>query len=555
VVRTARRRIAERATLRAAAGARAGVFAASITVGRLTLLVFGLVIGGSLWWSVWLTGTQPAGAYFSTTARAWELAAGACCAALASRTCLLRGLLADALAWCGLLSIALSVAIYNESTPFPGYAAVAPVVGAAALIASRGGSAHRGPLRLLSNPVARRVGEWSYSLYLWHWPLLVIAAGYAGRPLRIDERLAIVALSVAASAASYSLVENPMRRARLLSTATVRSLAVYPAALSLTLGAAVIAQQQIDHQALAAASVPAITLDNFGPVHGPEFELSQDPAVALVQASTIAALNDRPIPGRLRPSLLGLRGDVADVGDCDYDTDVRRLCERGAVGSDKVLVAFGDSHARAWIPALDIIAKRAGYAAYYLVKPGCNPGEIVPDIGYGPFTGCVEWREWALAQIEQLRPDVVVIANDLPPGVVEDGQTVRTADEPASVAALVESGLEQVIAELAPSVGQVVVIGDGPGAPEPPGDCLSARDASLGDCVFRRGANARLLFQAQRAAADAAGADFVSPLAWFCYRGWCPAVIGSTVAYRDTEHITTEYSAQLADALQQSLGV
>jgi hypothetical protein len=44
-------------------------------------------------------------------------------------------------------------------------------------------------------------------------------------------------------------------------------------------------------------------------------------------------------------------------------------------------------------------------------------------------------------------------------------------------------------------------------------------------------------------------------LKWFCYRGWCPAVVGSTVTYRDTEHITTAYAAQLADPLRRALGI
>jgi peptidoglycan/LPS O-acetylase OafA/YrhL len=550
VVRAVGRRTAERAALRVARRRPRPRQAA--TLNRAVLLVLGLATAGSLAFSVSLTAREPASAYFSTTARAWELAVGAGCAALASPATRLHGRVADAMAWCGLLSIAFSVAVYSESTPFPGYAAIAPVAGTALLIAAQGGSARSGPRLLLTNPVARHLGDWSYSLYLWHWPLLVVAAGYAGRPLSLDASLAIVAVAIAVSAATYYLVENPMRRARLLSAATVRGLAVYPAALALSLGAAVVAQQQIDREAVAAAAVPAVTLENFGPSRLPDFRLSRDPAVALVQASTMAALNDRPVPGQLHPSLLGLQRDVADVGDCDYSTGVRVLCERGAVGSDKVLVALGDSHARAWIPALDVIAERGGYAAYYLVKQGCNPGAIVPDVGNGPYTGCVEWREWALAEIDRLHPDVVVIADDMPPGVVEDGQTV---DDPQGVADAVEAGLEQTMAELEPAVGRIVMVGDGPGMPELPGDCLSTRGATLGDCLFRRGSRAKLLFGAQHDAAQAAGVDFVNPLRWFCYRGWCPTVVGSTVTYRDTEHITTAYAAQLAGPLQRAMGM
>jgi peptidoglycan/LPS O-acetylase OafA/YrhL len=550
-VAAVRRRSAERAAL-SRGGGRRRRRTRLVTVHRTTLLVLGVIAGGSLAWSVWLTDHNPAGAYFSTTARAWELGVGAGCATLAPRTARLRGRIADAMAWCGLLSIALSVVIYSETTPFPGYAAMAPVVGTALLIATQGGTAHRGPRLLLTNLVARRLGDWSYSLYLWHWPLLVVAAGHVGRPLALDESLLLVVAAVALSAATYALVENPMRRARLLSAATVRGLAVYPAALALSLGAAIVAQQQIDREALAAAAVPGVTTSNFGPARVPEFRLSKDPTVALVQASVMAALNERDVPGHLSPPLLGLQHDVADVGECDYSTGIRDLCERGVVGSDKVLVAFGDSHARAWIPALESIAERTGYAAYYLVKQGCNPGQVVPDVGSGPYTGCVEWRDWAIEEIERLQPDLVFIADDLPPAVVQDG---RSVDDPHVVADAVEAGLEQTVRQLAPSVGRVVMAGDGPGMPELPGDCLSARGATLGDCVFRRGERAKLLFQAERDAAVATGVDFVNPLRWFCYRGWCPAVVGSTVTYRDTEHITTAYAEQLADPLRRAMGL
>jgi hypothetical protein len=135
---------------------------------------------------------------------------------------------------------------------------------------------------------------------------------------------------------------------------------------------------------------------------------------------------------------------------------------------------------------------------------------------------------------------------------VEDGQTV---DDPEGVADAVEAGLEQTMAELEPAVGRIVMVGDGPGMPELPGDCLSTRGATLGDCVFRRGSRAKLLFGAQHDAAQAAGVDFVNPLRWFCYRGWCPTVVGSTVTYRDTEHITTAYAAQLAGPLQRAMGM
>src|SRR4029079_6207864 len=98
------------------------------------------------------------------------------------------------------------------------------------------------------------------------------------------------------------------------------------------------------------------------------------------------------------------------------------------------------------------------------------------------------------------------------------------------------------MAELRHNVGRIIIMGDVPGVEQHPAQCLSARGADLGDCAFPRSVRSKLNLQAARAVANAGGYQFVNPLPWFCADGLCPSVIGSTVTYRDTEHITTEYA-------------
>lgn len=104
------------------------------------------------------------------------------------------------------------------------------------------------------------------------------------------------------------------------------------------------------------------------------------------------------------------------------------------------------------------------------------------------------------------------------------------------------------------SSGRIILAGDVPGLPESPGDCLSRRGADLGDCAFEPTDWSRLKTEAAQDAAAKTNVDFIDPTDWFCAAGWCPSVVGSTVTYRDTEHITPEYALQLAEPLREAMG-
>ena len=171
---------------------------------RRRLLWIVLAAGGaSLAWSIHSTATDATYAYYSTATRAWELALGAALAIAAPR---LRG----AAAWLGLACICTAAVAFSSSTSFPGYAALLPTVGAALVIAAGRGSASR----LLSLAPFRYVGDRSYAFYLWHWPVLVIAAEYVGHELSTVVRLGLLVGAFGLSILSYALYENPIRQMR-----------------------------------------------------------------------------------------------------------------------------------------------------------------------------------------------------------------------------------------------------------------------------------------------------------------------------------------------------
>ena len=177
---------------------------------RRRLLLVVLAAGAvSLAWSIHATAATPTSAYFSTAARAWELALGAALAIAASR---LRRV-PSAAGWIGLACILTAAVAFSGATRFPGYAALLPTVGAALVIAA-GIGRQGGAGRLLALAPLRYVGDRSYALYLWHWPVLVIAAEYVGHDLSTGVRLGLLAGAFLLSILSYALVENPIRHMR-----------------------------------------------------------------------------------------------------------------------------------------------------------------------------------------------------------------------------------------------------------------------------------------------------------------------------------------------------
>jgi peptidoglycan/LPS O-acetylase OafA/YrhL len=181
------------------------------------LLVFtALVFLGSYAWSIHDTAANGAAAYFGTLTHAWELAIGGFVAAGPALWSRIPPVVAAVLGWVGLVLVFVAATTFSTTTQYPGWIAIVPVGGAALIIV--GGVAARvgGPELLLGTRPMRWVGKLSFSIYLWHWPILTIAEQDATTPLSVWARLGLVAASVGAAAATYYLLENPVRRSKLL---------------------------------------------------------------------------------------------------------------------------------------------------------------------------------------------------------------------------------------------------------------------------------------------------------------------------------------------------
>lgn len=153
---------------------------------------------------------RPSEAFYSIYTRAWELSAGGL---LVFAPRISKRVLAEAALLLGLGLIAFASFHLNTQSPFPGFNALLPVIGAALVVWPR--AVPTATEHLLSNPLSVFVGKISYSLYLWHWPILVFYRFYNHGNMPAEaEKLALIALSVVCAVLSWKLVEVPARKVR-----------------------------------------------------------------------------------------------------------------------------------------------------------------------------------------------------------------------------------------------------------------------------------------------------------------------------------------------------
>jgi len=169
--------------------------------------------------------------YYQLANRAWELALGGLVAVGANQLKRLPTSLAALGTWVGLAGIVIGALEYKLGSPvYPGSAVALPVVSTALVIAGGTAAPKFGAEMILKLPPIKWLGRWSYSLYLWHFPLLSIAAQRWPHPT-LTREFGLLGVAVVLSALTYHLIENPIRRSKFLTR--------HPA-LSLTFAAMVV---------------------------------------------------------------------------------------------------------------------------------------------------------------------------------------------------------------------------------------------------------------------------------------------------------------------------
>jgi len=505
--------------------------------GRVAAVMAG-VVAVSFALSVHQTGAAVSWAYFGLPTRAWELAVGALVAVSARRCRRMPRAPARIIGPLGIAAVVASAVVLDSGTPFPGYAAALPVLGAAAVIAA--GFTH--PVGLLHRGPLQQIGTVSYSWYLWHWPVLIITPFAVGLAPNLWVNLGLACLSLAAAALTYVFVENPARTARRLVRRPVRAVAV-----GLVLSSSVAAVSG------AGLVVPLRGLTVGG--DAPTIALAPRSADERQLAQTIdASLDTRAVPANLTPTLDVARDDTPAINRdrCNtgtLDNDVKRTCVYGDAQAPRTMVLMGDSHAGHWFPALDVIARQWHLRLITVVKDSCSAADALTTnpVLKRPFVECAQWRRQAWRYIASLRPAVVVMASN------GDGGRIlgKVGDQDRAWAAAWERSVRKVEV----SGAQVVVLEDTPWPHVIVPDCVAAKSSDVRLCARSR--STAVLQRARRALAAAAiastGAVLVDPTSWFCGRDTCPVIIGNVLVYRDASHITATYARAIEPVLAESL--
>jgi peptidoglycan/LPS O-acetylase OafA/YrhL len=505
----------------------------------------------SFGYSLWHTHVQPTWAYFGTFDRAWELAVGAALALAVARGARLPRVLEPAAGWLGLAGIVLSLFVLRPDIAFPAPWAALPVLSTALVIAA-GASREQRWLFPLVNPASRYVGDISYSVYLWHFPLVILLAAFF--PLHGPAYVVwVLGLTATLSVASYHFVEDPVRRSSWLEPASRRqvrrdhrrpahgSKPVVALALVL-LSAATVVTSQVVGDSRRSSTAAALSPDDVAPGAS-----RRDRAIAEALAATDFPDLD---PGLDQLGVQKWKDRLVRATGCyDVYRDMVDSCVNGDPKAPHSAVVVGDSLAMSYMPGIVKALEPRGYRIQQLTKGQCPAWDVPVDLnGGGSFTGCDRYRRWAAGVVDRQRPELAVLVTAY--GTVS---RLSSGADGADATAEIRAGLARQIRRLQRSADRVVVLEPAPQVDHGLQEC-EGRFAEPADCVVRIGTDFELVERAERRAAADTGAIYVATRSWYCARnGACPAFVDHTPVRVDRTHLSIEYSTGLAPMLRRSL--
>jgi peptidoglycan/LPS O-acetylase OafA/YrhL len=498
-----------------------------LRVRPVLLVLFGAVLAVSLAFSVWQTGTDQAAAYFDTRARLWEFALGSL-VALVLPYLALPARVRVVLGWAGVAMMLACGVLLQVQQQFPGYVALWPTLAAAAVIVAGRTDSRAGVDRWLSAAPLLRLGEASYALYLWHWPVLVLWLIVADKPSAgVPDGAVVIAVSLLLAVLTTRLVEDPLRSWRWPSAKRRRTGLVAAAALSLVV--VPLSGWEYRVQAQEAAVERQTRADNPGAAAlDPGFRF-RGAADALVKplASSLGdewAAVDGPCPATLMPA------------DPQLSSCVRTGDEATA---KRTVLVLGDSHSQMWMTALGAVATENDWLAVSVHRPDCRfvdaPGTVAPE--------CHTFNEAVTDYALRLSPDAVL--------------TVGSRTAWSSPEEQVPAGFEAAIAPLLDAGIPVVALRDTPRFEEDMAECTARNAAEPSVCDVPV---AQVLPPSSPLAAVAArvpGLEYLDLTDLVCAEATCHGIVGNVRVFMDRDHLSKSYvettvpvfSERLRDAL------
>jgi peptidoglycan/LPS O-acetylase OafA/YrhL len=511
------------------------VFAASAVVWRLlrhrynasyralVAVAFAGIFVASLAFSIDQTATNQAYAYFDTRTRLWEFALGSLLA-LGLPHLKPGKFLRVVLGWAGLVAMVSCGLLLTVDRAFPGFVALWPTLAAAAIIVAGQSGSRFGVDRLLSWKPLVSLGDNSYALYLWHWPVLVLALAATGvESPNLIQGAAIIAVSVVLAVLTTRFVEKPLREWRWPQVRTWRTAVVVVACCALLAGPVAVWQTSLTAEEAATAAQPR--------------ELT--PGAALLTPGNAAA----PAPqGRIIPGPTALDNDWAGiqapcVGPNATPDPALAGCRQAVPSGEttKRIVVLGDSHAQQYLAALAPIAEARGWELVTLLMPACRFGAESETRN----AECNASNRASAAYVLEHRPDAVFTVATL---------THEEAPFETEVPAYLEG-----VQPIAEAGIEVVGIRDNP------------RFAiNMPECVQRHGADAAACnpplneslvepspLEGYRGKVD--GLHLMDLSDFICTGGICPAVVGNIYVYKDDNHLSRTYVESMIPMFEERM--
>lgn len=521
---------------------------------RVAATLIAVLSLGSFAWAVLETSSNPGAAYYSSFTRAWELGLGAMlafavpvCERLPDR---LRPFLANA----GLLGIVASIFVLTPTSAFPAPGALLPVVSTALVIGAGCGGTQKF-LPALTNPVSRYLGDISFSLYLWHFPVIVFLGVLFPPGSHFYFAMALF-VTLGLSVYSYRLVEDPIRKSSWLSSrpkdatiktagkrrrragrgSLIRALAGLAAFLVVATGA--VGLKVATTPSTAVAPVSAARADfPAAPVDGPAGESIRRELQAAVPATSWP---------EFKPSLEELMSKdpqpdrVLHCGDPGNRT--AEECTFGPADAKKHAVLVGDSISQRWAIPLTRLYAENGWNIRIFGRPGCPFNDYPMVKSPEEQASCVERKKQAVDFVESTKPDLVIVGNTMVP------ERMSTTGK-AATAADWQAGMESILGKVSASKQRLIL------SPPPfdkdvrecyspvggPGDCLGTVTPLWYDVA-----------KADTAAAKTSKSVYLDTRALFCTPDdACPEFAGGVPIKKDHTHFTLPYGYHIQDALKE----
>lgn len=518
-----------------------------------------ITLFASFAYGVQLVANNPISGYYNSAGRAWEFAVGGLVAITAikikltsnSKLAVLGGL------WAALI---VSAFVINETFSYPGISTVAPVVLTALIMWIGDGSKNIAGVQLETGITQKlklavaQIGIHSYSLYLWHWPVLWLTAELSANedknPEALSAQLAIFAIgiTVVLSVLTKRFVEDPIRFNHNLMASSIASLragfkwsfttVAIIGIVSLMPASGLVTPPSANPENSPTASEPEVRPDS-----------AQDwfSKMIVENAPTFTTVNKL---AKASPDLIDLRDDLPSsrIDGCHAElvtAEPSKRCSYGLIGSEKLVYLIGDSHAQHYMDGMADAAEETGFELRVRTRSACPVAKVTiwDPTTNRPYELCDTFRADVLAEAVAAKPDLVIFSsllrNTLLDPLTDSKVILKTRAE-----TLWAQGYKKAIRQMTKSDIKVVVLRDTPQWGFEIADCLATFEPA--ECGIRRGSGLDSVERDSGIANKINGALGLDPLDMQCGDEKCYAIRDNIIMMRDASHFSRTYSKALA---------